>query len=132
MATTIDILVPDLGDFEDVEIIEILVSSGDTVAREDGLITIETDKAAMDVPSPENGVIEELTVAVGDKVSAGSIIGKLTVEVSDTVVIAPALDARADGRHNGIGVAGEGRWENPKIRWCADTRRSGPWRFRGC
>ena len=50
--------------FEDVEIIEILVSSGDTVAREDGLITLETDKAAMDVPSPENGVIEELTVVV--------------------------------------------------------------------
>ena len=91
MATTIDIVIPDLGDFEDVEIIEILVSSGDTVAREDGLITLETDKAAMDVPSPENGVIEELTVAVGDKVSAGSIIGKLTVEVGDTVVITPAL-----------------------------------------
>jgi len=91
VATTIDIVIPDLGDFEDVEIIEILVSSGDTVAREDGLITLETDKAAMDVPSPENGVIEELTVAVGDKVSAGSIIGKLTVEVGDTVVITPAL-----------------------------------------
>jgi len=91
MATTIDIVVPDLGDFEDVEIIEVLVSSGDTVAREDGLITLETDKAAMDMPSPENGVIEELTVAVGDKVSAGSIIGKLTIEVGDTVVITPAL-----------------------------------------
>jgi pyruvate dehydrogenase E2 component (dihydrolipoamide acetyltransferase) len=91
VATTIDIVVPDLGDFEDVEIIEVLVSSGDTVAREDGLITLETDKAAMDMPSPENGVIEELTVAVGDKVSAGSIIGKLTIEVGDTVVITPAL-----------------------------------------
>lgn len=91
MATTIDIVVPDLGDFEDVEVIEILVAPGDTVAREDGLITLETDKAAMDVPSPENGVVEELSVSVGDKVSAGSVIGKLKVEVSDTVVIAPAL-----------------------------------------
>ena len=91
MATSIDIVVPDLGDFEDVEVIEILVSCGDTVEREDGLITIETDKAAMDVPSPENGVIEELAVAVGDKVSAGSLIGKLKIEVGDTVVIAPAL-----------------------------------------
>jgi len=53
VATSIDIVVPDLGDFEDVEVIEILVSCGDTVEREDGLITIETDKAAMDVPSPE-------------------------------------------------------------------------------
>jgi len=91
MATTIDIVIPDLGDFEDVEIIEVLVSSGDTVAREDGLVTIETDKAAMDVPAPENGVIDALTVAVGDKVSAGSVIGKLTLEVGDTVIIAPAL-----------------------------------------
>ncbi|MDH3612108.1 MAG: dihydrolipoyllysine-residue acetyltransferase [Gammaproteobacteria bacterium] len=97
MATTIDIIVPDLGDFEDVEVIEVLVSAGDTVAREDGLITIETDKAAMDVPSPENGVIEELTTAVGDKVSAGSVIGKLKVEVSDTVVITPALQHEPTG-----------------------------------
>jgi pyruvate dehydrogenase E2 component (dihydrolipoamide acetyltransferase) len=91
LAATIDIIVPDLGDFEDVEVIEILVSTGDMVEREDGLITIETDKAAMDVPSAENGVIKELTIAVGDKVSSGSVIGKLTVEVGDTVVIAPAI-----------------------------------------
>lgn len=97
MAKTIDIIVPDLGDFEDVEVIEILVSAGDTVAREDGLITLETDKAAMDVPSPENGVIEALTVAVGDRVTSGSVIGKLTVEVSDTVVIAPAIQHEPTG-----------------------------------
>ncbi len=97
MATTIDIVVPDLGDFEDVEIIEILVAPGDSVAREDGLITLETDKAAMDVPSPENGVVEELTASVGDKVSAGSVIGKLKVEVSDTVVIAPAIKHEPSG-----------------------------------
>jgi pyruvate dehydrogenase E2 component (dihydrolipoamide acetyltransferase) len=97
VATTIDIIVPDLGDFEDVEVIELLVSAGDTVAREDGLVTLETDKAAMDVPSPENGVIEELTIAVGDKVSTGSVIGKLKVEVSDTVVIAPALKHEPTG-----------------------------------
>ena len=91
MATTIDIIVPDLGDFDDVEVIELLVGVGDTVAREDGLITVETDKAAMDVPSPENGVIEAINVAVGDKVSSGSVIGKLTIEVGDTVVIAPVI-----------------------------------------
>ena len=97
MSTTIDIIVPDLGDFDDVEVIEILVSAGDTVAREDGLVTLETDKAAMDVPCPENGVVEELTVAVGDKVSSGTVIGKLKVEVSDTVVIAPAIQYEPTG-----------------------------------
>ena len=97
MAKTIDIIVPDLGDFEDIEVIEILVSSGDTVERENGLITLETDKAAMDVPSPENGVVEALTVAVGDTVSTGDVIGQLTVEVSDTVVIAPAIQHEPSG-----------------------------------
>ena len=97
MATLIDIVVPDLGDFEDVEVIEVLVSVGDTVAREDGLVTLETDKAAMDVPSVENGVIEELSVTVGDKVKSGAVIGKLKVEVSDTVVIAPAIRYQPTG-----------------------------------
>ena len=97
MAKTIDIIVPDLGDFADVEVIEILVSDGDTVEREDGLFTLETDKAAMDVPSPENGVVEALTIAVGDTVSTGDVIGQLTVEVSDTVVIAPAIQHEPSG-----------------------------------
>ena len=97
MANNIDIVVPDLGDFADVEIIEILVSPGDRVAREDGLITLETDKAAMDVPAPENGVIEELTVSVGETVSSGSVIGKMSVEVGDTVIIAPAIAALPTG-----------------------------------
>ncbi len=91
MAKLIDIVVPDLGDFEDVEVIELLVSAGDVVDREDGLITLETDKAAMDVPAPDSGVVEELTVSNGDKVSTGTVIGKLRISVSDTVVIAPAL-----------------------------------------
>ena len=97
MATTIDIIIPDLGDFEEVEVIEVLVTAGDTVAREDGLITLETDKAAMDIPSPENGVVEELTAAVGDKLSSGDVIGKLTIEVGDTVVIAPAIQYEPTG-----------------------------------
>ncbi len=91
MAKIIDIVVPDLGDFEDVEVIEVLVSVGDSVDREDGLITLETDKAAMDVPAAGSGVVEELTVATGDKVASGTVIGKLRITVSDTVVIAPAL-----------------------------------------
>ncbi len=91
MPATIDIVVPDLGEFENVEVIEVLVAAGDTVEREDGLITLETDKAAMDIPSPENGKIEDISVSVGDTVSTGDVIGQMSIEVSDTVVIAPML-----------------------------------------
>ena len=97
MAKIIDIVVPELGDFEDVEIIELLVEVGNVVDKEDGLITLETDKAAMDVPSPDSGVVEELTVAVGDKVKSGSVIGKLRVSVTDTVVMAPAIQHEPTG-----------------------------------
>ena len=97
MANSIDIVVPDLGDFENVEVIEVLVGPGDSVAREDGLITLETDKASFDVPAPESGVIEKLTVGNGDTVSTGDVIGRMTVEVSDTVVITPALAAEPSG-----------------------------------
>lgn len=93
MANTHDIVIPDLGDFDDVEVIEILVGVGDNVSREDGLITLETDKATMDVPAAEGGVIESLTVAVGDMVSSGSVIGTLAVEVGDTVIVTPAIEA---------------------------------------
>ena len=93
MANTHDIIIPDLGDFEDVDVIEILVNVGDRVVREDGLITLETDKATLDVPAPDSGVIEAISVAVGDKVSMGDVIGKLAVEVGDTVVVTPAIVA---------------------------------------
>ncbi len=92
MAEQIDITVPDLGDFDDVEVIEILVSAGDTVAPEDGLITLETDKASMDVPAPEAGTIVELTVEVGGKVSSGDVIGKMQVESGDTAPAATAVE----------------------------------------
>ena len=72
-----EIVVPDLGDFADVEVIECLASSGDELAAEAPLITIETDKAAMDIPSPVAGRLVELKVAVGDRVSAGDVIAVL-------------------------------------------------------
>jgi pyruvate dehydrogenase E2 component (dihydrolipoamide acetyltransferase) len=93
MGDKIDIVVPDLGDFSDVEVIEILVGAGDIVHREDGLITIETDKATMDVPAPNSGTIREITVAAGSTVSSGDVIGSMTVEVGDTVVVTPAIEA---------------------------------------
>ena len=91
MARTIDIVVPDLGDFANVEVIEVLVGAGDAVEREGGLVTIETDKASMDIPSPENGVIEALTVGVGDKVSTGDVIGRMTID-GDAEDSAPGED----------------------------------------
>jgi len=94
VANPIDIVIPDLGDFEDVEVIEVLVATGDVVSREDGLITLETDKASIDVPAPVSGKITELTVNVGDKLSTGDVIGKMQVEVGDTVLVTPAIEAK--------------------------------------
>ena len=76
-----EIVVPDLGDFSDVEVIECLVSPGDEVSAESPLITVETDKAAMDVPSPAAGRIVSVNVAVGDRVSAGDVIA--VIEAAD-------------------------------------------------
>lgn len=70
----VEVTVPDIGDAADVEVIEILVAVGDAVEAEDGLITLETDKATMDVPAPQAGVIKELKINVGDKVSQGSLV----------------------------------------------------------
>ena len=76
----IEVTVPDIGDASDVDVIEVLVSEGDTVAVEDGLITLETDKATMDVPSPKAGVVTKLLVNTGDKVSKGSKVCILKVQ----------------------------------------------------
>ncbi|MEM9689053.1 MAG: dihydrolipoyl dehydrogenase [Pseudomonadota bacterium] len=80
----IKLTVPDLGDFADVEVIEILVSPGDSVAVEDGLVTLETDKAAMDVPASHAGTIKSVSVAVGDTLNAGDVVAVVeAVEESD-------------------------------------------------
>ena len=79
---TSEVKVPDIGDFDSVPIIEIHVAEGDTVAAEDPLVTLESDKAAMDVPSPAAGVVRSLKVSVGDKVSEGAVI--LVLEGGDT------------------------------------------------
>jgi pyruvate dehydrogenase E2 component (dihydrolipoamide acetyltransferase) len=73
----VEVVVPDLGDFADVEVIEVLVKPGDAVGAEQGLITLETDKATMDIPSPVAGKISAVTVKVGDRVSTGSVIASL-------------------------------------------------------
>src|SRR6478752_4158321 len=73
----IEIKVPDIGDFKDVPVIELQVKPGDTVAKEDPLITLESDKATMEVPSTHAGTVKELRVKVGDKVSQGTVIAVL-------------------------------------------------------
>jgi dihydrolipoamide dehydrogenase len=74
MSQMVEIVVPDIGNFESVDVIEVLVAVGDTIAKEDSLITVESDKASMDIPSSHAGVVKELKVAVGDKVAKGSLI----------------------------------------------------------
>jgi len=70
----VEVKVPDIGDFNDVPVIEVLVKPGDTVKAEDSLVTLESDKATMDVPSPSAGVVKAVTVKVGDKVSQGTAL----------------------------------------------------------
>ncbi|MBE0625103.1 MAG: dihydrolipoyl dehydrogenase, partial [Burkholderiales bacterium] len=74
MSSITEIKVPDIGDFKEVDVIEILVKPGDTVAKETSLITVESDKATMEIPSPAAGVVKELKVKLGDKVAEGSMI----------------------------------------------------------
>jgi pyruvate dehydrogenase E2 component (dihydrolipoamide acetyltransferase) len=87
------VLVPDIGDYKDVSIIEVMVKAGDTIKAEDNLVTLETDKAAMEVPSPYAGVIKEIKVKVGDKVSQGSLI--LLLESSAAADVPPAGEPAA-------------------------------------
>jgi len=75
------VVVPDIGDFKDVAVIEVLVKPGDAVAKEQSLITLESDKATMEIPSPSDGVVREITIKMGDKVSKGSPI--LELEAKD-------------------------------------------------
>lgn len=77
MSKLVDIQVPDIGDFDSVEVIEVLVNVGDTVRAEQSLITVESDKASMEIPSPTAGVIKALTVKLGDKIKQGVVIAKI-------------------------------------------------------
>jgi pyruvate dehydrogenase E2 component (dihydrolipoamide acetyltransferase) len=87
-----EVRVPDIGDFKDVPVIEVHVKPGDTVKAEDSLITLESDKATMDVPAPLSGKVQEMTIKVGDKVSEGTLIMTLVTDSAATA-IAPAAAA---------------------------------------
>ncbi|MGH7782097.1 MAG: dihydrolipoyllysine-residue acetyltransferase [Candidatus Binataceae bacterium] len=89
MGTLLEIKLPDIGDFTDVDVIEVMVKPGDRVRAEDSLITIESDKATMEVPSPQAGVVKEIKVKLGDKISEGSSIAVIEADA------APAADTAA-------------------------------------
>ena len=91
MAQTIEVTLPDIGDFQDVEIIEILVKAGDVVSKEDPLLTLESDKASMEIPSPQAGTVDEVNVALGDRISQGDLIVTLVAAPTE----APASPASA-------------------------------------
>ncbi len=120
MSQIVEIKVPDIGNFKDVDVIEVMVKAGDRIEKEQGLITLETDKAAMDVPSPYAGTVKDVKVKPGAKVSQGSLI--LTLEVSETAEKAaeptPAVPAPSSTQHMARDVQGSTSaarpWEVPE------------------
>jgi dihydrolipoyl dehydrogenase len=90
MAKTLEVKVPDIGNFKDVDVIDVLVKAGDKVEKEQGLVTLETDKAAMDIPSPTAGMVKELKLKKGDKASEGTLVAVLEVDESATAASKPA------------------------------------------
>ena len=97
----IEVKVPDIGDFKDIPVIEVLVKPGNAVKAEDPLVTLESDKATMDVPSPIAGVVKSIAVKLGDRVSEGSVLMTLEAEAASTAPapaaapLTPALSPQA-------------------------------------
>ncbi|MGD8643744.1 MAG: E3 binding domain-containing protein, partial [Chromatiales bacterium] len=118
--TSKEITVPDIGDFQGVEIIEVLVSAGDSVSKEDSLITLESDKASMEIPSPEAGVVKEMKVQLGDKVSEGDPILVLELAAAD----AAGSDAPAATKSPEAATAPEP--EQPPTTAAPEPRRPAP------
>jgi pyruvate dehydrogenase E2 component (dihydrolipoamide acetyltransferase) len=99
MSQLLEVKVPDIGDFQDVPVIEIAVKPGDTVKAEDSLITLESDKATMDVPSPAAGVVKEVKIRVGDKVAQGTLV--LILETAASAVTPSSPPPGGEGRGEG-------------------------------
>lgn len=87
-----DVLVPDIGNFDSVDVIEVLVKAGDTIAKDDSLVTVESDKASMDIPAPFAGVVKEVKLKVGDKIAQGHLI--LTLEADSAEASTPAAEVK--------------------------------------
>jgi len=96
MSTIKDIFIPDLGGDTDVDLIDIMVAVGDIVEEEDGLITLETDKASMDVPTTDGGTITEILVRIGDKVNSGDLIARIEIQGETEAAPEPTPTAQAE------------------------------------
>jgi pyruvate/2-oxoglutarate dehydrogenase complex dihydrolipoamide acyltransferase (E2) component len=90
------VVVPDIGDFKEVEVIEVLVKPGDAVTKEQSLITLESDKATMEIPSPSDGVVQSIKLKVGDKVSKGAPILELDAKEKAKVAEKPKPAEKTD------------------------------------
>jgi dihydrolipoyl dehydrogenase len=115
MSKLVEIKVPDIGDFKGIPVIEVLVKPGDSVKKEDPLITLESDKATMDVPAPQGGVVREIRLKKGDKVSEGTLI--LTLDAGEGAAAVPAAKAAA---------AAPAAASQPAARAPAETRAATP------
>ena len=118
MATT-EVKVPDIGDFKDVEVIEVNVKAGDRLAAEDPMITLESDKASMEVPAPAAGTVKEVKVKTGDRVSEGDLILLLETEAAEAARPEPPKDEKPE------------RPKDQKPEAQKDEARSGPRRRPG-
>src|SRR4029079_13284961 len=119
----IDIKVPDIGDFKDVAVIEILVKPGDAVKAEQSLVTVESDKASMEIPSSAAGVVKELKVKVGDTVNEGSVI--LTLEAAgDTVRAEPVESPRPTAAPSANASTGSARTDGGSARTDGGSART--------
>jgi len=153
MASPIEVKVPDIGDFKEVEVIEVLVKAGDAIDKEQSLVTLESDKATMEIPSPEAGVVKALKLKVGDKVSEGALILLLEAAAGGgeaqaapqaaAAAAAPPVTAAEpalpDGRLHGRVHAASGNTTPPTTKrcrtatgrptcvWPADGRTPTPW-----
>ena len=119
---TIEVKVPDIGDFKDVPVIEVFVKPGDAVKAEDSLVTLESDKATMDVPAPAAGTVKDLKIKVGDKVSEGNVI--LTLEAAGAGAAKPA--PTPPPQPSSVGDAGKGAAPSPPQNKAVDTGTSAP------
>ena len=119
MAEIKEARVPDIGDYSDVPVIEVLVAVGDTVSQDQGLVTLESDKATLEVPSPFSGVVRELKVKLGDSLSEGAVVAM--IEVEGAAAPAPATRSAASRRKP------PRRWKKWRRPWTRSTAARGRW-----
>lgn len=127
MSTLIEVKVPDIGDFSEVEVIEILVNVGDTVEQEQSLITVESDKASMEIPSSSAGVVKSIKVKLGDKIAEGSLVLELEASDSAQASTAPATSSASAAASSSPAAANQASAaENPAPAAAAASAPSAP------